>query len=212
MERIPVTQAILTQFKPWGRVESDGTFNREVAVGRFSVLGGSNMGFWSHRGGPVPHQNVGPFGAPNNGAGSYTSEIHRMFKSFDHLDGLDLLANKHLTDDSGWKLPSRLIPYRNFASSDLRPVCVTEFGEPVKDWDSWYRWRKLPKESPAALLMDFPLSVYQLVVNCLNVTSPTAGSVDKRVPLHIHMLGVEVELNYLPLWVQILFKNISTSS
>ncbi len=55
------------------------------------------------------------------------------------------------------------------------------------------------KESPAALLMSFPLSAYWLVVHCLKVTSPSAGSAGKRVPLRIHAIGTEVELNYLPL-------------
>lgn len=193
MKRVPDVQAIVKQF-PWGRVESDGSFNRDIARGRFKVLGGDDTGFWSHKGGPVPHQNSGPF----KETAGYSKDIARMMEDFDHLDGKDLLKAKHLSDEDGWRLSTKLIPYRDFPSADKRPVLVTEFGEPVKDWDSWYRWRKLSKESPAALIMDFPMSVYQVVANCLKVTNATRGAADKRVPLHIQMLGVEVELNYLP--------------
>ncbi|KAK7472199.1 hypothetical protein VKT23_000321 [Stygiomarasmius scandens] len=200
MTRLPQTQAIVKQFS-WGRIESDGTFNRDIARGRFGVLGGDDVGFWSHKGGPVPHQQRGPF-SPENTSGGYSAMVARLFTAFDHLDGKDLLKAKHLSDEEGWELPSNLIPHRDFTSADRRPVLVTDFGE-VKDWDSWYRWRKLPKDSPAALLIDFPLSVYQLVVNCLRVTNAKKGSPDRRIPVHIQMLGVEVELNYLPLFSEL---------
>ncbi|RDB24278.1 Zinc finger MYND domain-containing protein 15 [Hypsizygus marmoreus] len=199
MEKLPQTQAILKYF-PWGRIESDGSFSFDIARGRFGVLGASGYGYWSHRGGPVPHQDVGAIAAM--GDSPYTRELFKLIKRFDHLDGKDLLAKKHLSDEEGWRLPPNLIPYRNFSSSAKRPKLVTEYG-PILDWDSWYRWRNLPKESPAALLMNFPMSVYQMLVHALEVTSPTAGTLDKRVPLHVHMLGVEVELNYLPLYSEV---------
>lgn len=125
----------------------------------------------------------------------------KMMKSFDHLDGKDLLGKQHLSDEEGWKLPSKFIPYRNFSTPANQPMLVTDFERGIVDWDSWYRWRKLPKDSPAALLMDFPLSVYQLLVKCLEVTSPNTGSPNKRVPLHVQIIGAEVELNMIPLYV-----------
>ncbi|SJL13376.1 uncharacterized protein ARMOST_16818 [Armillaria ostoyae] len=195
MLRLPETQAILTSF-PWGRLETDGTFNDSIARGRFDVLGGSNFGFWSHRGGPVPHQNMGELGEIS----PYTAMLKSMLGKFDHLDGKDLLGTKHLTDAEGWKLPDRLIPYRHFASVDRRPQLVTK---EIDSWDAWHEWRKLPKESPAALLMSFPLSAYWLIVHCLKVTGPSAGSAGKRIPLRIHAIGAEVELNYLPLFSEI---------
>ncbi|KAJ8087279.1 hypothetical protein PM082_006109 [Marasmius tenuissimus] len=51
--------------------------------------------------------------------------------------------------------------------------------------------------------MDFPLSVYQMLVHCLKVTSPNSGSPGKRIPLNVHLLGVEVELNYVPLFSEL---------
>ena len=54
-------------------------------------------------------------------------------------------------------------------------------------------------KSPAALLMDYRLSAYWLITHTLGLTDCTAGTVDKRVPLDVHVLGAEVELNFLPL-------------
>ncbi|KAH9839866.1 uncharacterized protein C8Q71DRAFT_744582 [Rhodofomes roseus] len=197
MERLPETQAILRMF-PWGRLESDGTFNFDIARARLDVLGSSGYGYWSHRGGSAPHANVGPMGLgadPTFGG---------LLKLDNFIDGNDLLKKKHLTDEQGWKLPSRLIPYLDFThSSAKQPVIVTELPERIRDWKSWYAWRGLPLESPAALLMAAPLSVYQLLVRCLEVTKPSAGSADKRVSLIVHLLGVEVELNHVPLFAEL---------
>lgn len=197
MEKLPQTRAITKSF-PWGRLESDGTFSFDIARGRFGVLGSSGCGYWSHRGGTSPHSEAA---AVNMASSPYASDHQKLVKSYNHLDGKDLIVKKHLTDEEGWKLSSKFIPYRNFSSPATRPKLVTEFEAGVVDWDSWYRWRNLSKESPAALLMDYPMSVYQMVVNCLEITSPNAGQIDKRVALNLHLLGAEVELNFLPLCV-----------
>ncbi|KDR71612.1 hypothetical protein GALMADRAFT_74898 [Galerina marginata CBS 339.88] len=199
MERIPQTQALVKSF-PWGRLESDDSMNFDIARGRFGVLGGPGFGYWSHRSGHIPHSEPSALDISD---APYVADIRKHWKSSAYLDGKDLLKGKHVSDKEGWKLPSNLIPYRNFFSPSNRPELVTEFEEGVVDWESWYRWRKLTKDSPAALLMNYPLSVYQMLVNCLEVASPKAGRPDKRIPLHVHLLGVEVELNYLPLFSEI---------
>ncbi|KAF8891146.1 hypothetical protein CPB85DRAFT_1441044 [Mucidula mucida] len=179
MARLDETQAILTQF-PWGRLETDGTFNDSVARGRFDVLGGSDYGFWSHRGGPIPHDNMGELAKlVENDA--YAKVLKPFFAKFDHLEGKDLLKEDHLSDVDGWKLETRLIPYRQFPSASKRPQI----------------------ESPAALLTSFPLSAYWLITHCLQLTRASAGRPEKRVPLHLHAIGAEVELNYLPLFSEL---------
>lgn len=128
----------------------------------------------------------------------------KIAESFHHLDGYDLLHHKrHLTDEQGWKLKPELIPYRDMANlaAERKPSLVTDFKGGVKDWDSWYKWRRLPKESPAALLMSFPLSVYHLLVNTLQVASPTSARPNERRSLTVYLLGAEVELNFIPLYV-----------
>lgn len=189
MENLPQTQAIVKAF-PWGRLETDGTFSFDIARGRFGVLGGSGYGYWSHRG-----------SVPESVSSPYVAGSRKFQNSFEHMDGEDLIGKNRLLDEEGWKLPSNLIPYLNLSSPSVRPELVTKFEQGIVDWDSWYRWRNLTKESSAALLMNFPLSVYHMVVNCLEVTSPHAGRPDKRVNLTLHLLGTEVELNFLPLCV-----------
>lgn len=187
MESLPRTQAIVKAF-PWGRLESDGSFSFDIARGRFGVLGGSGFGYWSQQGSPV-------------GSSPYVAGSSKHANSFEHLNGKDLLGKNHLSDEEAWKLPSNLIPYLDFPSPIARPTLVTEFEQGVVDWDGWYRWRKLTKESPAALLMHFPMSVYQMVVNCLELTSSNAGLPNRRVNLTLHLLDTDVQLNFLPLFV-----------
>lgn len=205
MQHIPETHAVLKSF-PWGRLEKDDTFCLELARGRYDVLGNSNMGFWSQRGGPASHQFQGDGGkqfertAGDGGVSRLLS--HKIGQMFAHLDGYDLLHRKrHLSDEGGWKLDRTLIPFRDLSqvSKDNRPVLVTDFEGGVHDWDSWYRWRKLPKRSPAALLMHVPLSVYQIITKVLKLTNPGEGTAEKRVNLCVHLVGAEVELNFLPL-------------
>ncbi|KAH9924756.1 uncharacterized protein B0H18DRAFT_1011049 [Fomitopsis serialis] len=181
MERLPETQAIIRMF-PWGRLETDGTFNLDIARARFDVLGSSGYGYWSHRGGQAPHAEMGPLGAGRD------MTYGGLVKVENFIDGNDLLRKKHLTDEQGWKLPSRLIPYLDFGHSAAKqPVLVTDLPEEISDWRSWYKWRGLPLDSPAALLMAVPLSVYQMLVRCLEITKPAAGSADKRVSLNMEM-------------------------
>ncbi|KAJ7176407.1 hypothetical protein C8R43DRAFT_1198094 [Mycena crocata] len=55
----------------------------------------------------------------------------------------------------------------------------------VKGWASRYAWRRLPLESPAALLMHYSMSIYWLLVDALNY------------------IGAEVELNFISLFSQL---------
>jgi hypothetical protein len=196
MERVPATQDILKLF-PWGqRVEKDGTFADDILRARFDVLGGTVYGYWSQRGGYAPHV----------ASGVAPAVQERMFEKFikrsEFVDGIDLLNAHHLSDQEGWRLPPQLIPYLDFSNpAAKRPLLVTELPERISDWQRWYQWRGLPLESPAAVLMAVPLSVYQLLVRCLQVTKPHAGLPEHRKPLVVHLVGAEVELNYIPLYV-----------
>lgn len=197
MLRLPEFQATLKAFT-WGRLEADGSFCFDIAKARFNVLGNQGMGYWSTRGGFAPYQNTPEIGALAD------PQTLLMAQNFKHLDGYDLLHLKdHLTDKSGWKLDPELIPHLDISliEDSKKPTLVTHFEGGVKDWDSWYAWRKLPKRSPAALLMSFPLSVYQLMVHTIRITDPGRGKANQRVSLCVHVLGAEQELNFLPLYV-----------
>ncbi len=139
----------------------------------------ARIGFWSHRGGSIPHDNMGELAKlVENDA--YAKVLKPFFAKFDHLEGKDLLKEDHLSDVDGWKLEMRLIPYRQFPSASKRPQIVTELDRRISSWESWYEWRGLSKESPAALLMSFPLSAYWLITHCLQLTRASAGRPEKR--------------------------------
>ncbi|KAF7789265.1 hypothetical protein EIP86_000206 [Pleurotus ostreatoroseus] len=202
MQRLPEFRAILEQF-PWGRFEKDNTFIEDVARGRFNVLGGTGTGFWSHRGGPIPHLP----GAEMENLLIGTNPTQRrmmemLLKTFAHLDGAALLEPRHLTDRDGWRLEPEFVPYHHFTSLWEPPRLATKVD--VKDWDGWYRWRRLPKESPAALLMTFPISIYWMLAEVLKVADPKRTVLEgERIPLVVHYIGAEVELNYLPLFSEL---------
>jgi hypothetical protein len=139
MELLPETQAILRQF-PWGRLEKDGSFSFDIARARLDVLGAAGYGYWSHRGGLAAHVNQGdPRIAPVD------SFADGLLKKHAFVDGLELLKPAHLTDEEGWKLPARLVPYLDFAHPEAkRPIAVTDLPERVGHWKAWYAWRRLP--------------------------------------------------------------------
>ncbi|KAJ6489483.1 hypothetical protein C8R47DRAFT_1071350 [Mycena vitilis] len=199
MLRLPEFTALLLQF-PWGRVEKDGTFSVEIARGRFNVLGAAGFGYWSHRGGPMAHLSTGS--VPEEimlKQGTKGKMIQQIAGVFDYLDGTALLETSHATDCDGWKLNPELIPFLKFSSLWVPPRLSTKME--IRDWASWYAWRRIPMESPAALLLDFPLSIYWLLVDTLRVADPKAGSPDRaRIQLSIQYIGAEVELNFLPLF------------
>ena len=57
---------------------------------------------------PAPHSEAA---AINMASLPYASEYRKLLESFDHRDGKDLIGKKHLSDEEGWKLPSKYIPY-----------------------------------------------------------------------------------------------------
>ncbi|KAJ7680716.1 hypothetical protein DFH06DRAFT_427451 [Mycena polygramma] len=201
MLRVPAVNAILLQF-PWGRLEKDGTFSVEIARGRFNVLGAAGFGYWSHRGGPMAHLSTGSMPEQLAKQGSMGKKAQEISAMFDHLDGSALLDTRHTTDRDGWKLEPELIPFLTFSSLWVPPRLATKME--IKDWASWYAWRRIPMESPAALLLHFPMSVYWLLVDTLRVADPKAGSPDRpRIQLNIQYIGAEVELNFLPLFSEL---------
>ena len=188
MLRVPEVRATLKLF-PWGKLESDGTFAESLIRAYFGVLGAEDHGYWSEAGGSAPHQ------PQPNTMGNHDSPFC-VDAVEGYQDGYLLLLDRHLDDKAGWKLEDRLIPRLHFEPG-REPLIGSSAN--VVDWKSWYQWRSLPFDSPAALLMHYPLTVYHLLVNVLKVTSPSRGSSGSRQMLGIHYLGAEVELNMLPL-------------
>ncbi|KAK0209128.1 hypothetical protein DFS33DRAFT_1415392 [Desarmillaria ectypa] len=97
----------------------------------------------------------------------------------------------HIPDDLDFGVMPVCESCKQDIVSPKKPQLVTDCGREMDSWDAWHEWRKLPKESPAALLMSFLLSAYWLIVHCMKMTHPSAGSAGKRVTLRIHAIGAE---------------------
>ncbi|KZT32647.1 hypothetical protein SISSUDRAFT_1133057 [Sistotremastrum suecicum HHB10207 ss-3] len=106
-----------------------------------------------------------------------------------------LQRTNHWNEIEGWKLPEKEIPWLNFDESKGRnpPKTLPDFED---SWTSYYQWRGLPLSSPAALLLHWPLAVYRM----LRELGITAGSADKRRSLKIFLLGLEKELEHVPIF------------
>ena len=61
----------------------------------------------------------------------------------------------------------------------------------ISTWMDWYTFRKVPLESPLALVFTFPLTLYHLLVKLRLVGPPSMARLQQRKPLRVHYLGVE---------------------
>jgi hypothetical protein len=174
MTEMPDVQAVLKQF-PWGITDKNGRFNHPLVLALRSLLGeGPEFGWW-----PVPQPNTN----------MTLKKMHTSGPSPLFLDthGGSLLSNKHFDEKSGWKLPEEEIPWLTFSEGWKAPSFPPAFEQ---NWASYYRWRRLPLKSPAALLLHWPLSIYRLLYLLHLVPSGSGGS--QRPKLNIHLIGVEV--------------------
>ena len=185
MKRHPYFTSQLKQF-PWARIELDGTFNHRIFEARLGVYGpGIKFGFWS-----VP---VAP-------------DMHDKREELPHPEGYIhgemMLQQQWPGDIDTWKLghlnaKGDIIPRLSF-TTEFPPPSRVEPGQ-IKDWQSWYTWRGLSMASPAALLMHYPLSVYHILVDILQIAKYRDISTECQA-LQIHYIGAEKELNHLPLY------------
>ncbi|XP_076892845.1 uncharacterized protein LOC143544690 [Bidens hawaiensis] len=87
----------------------------------------------------------------------------------------------HLRSDKGWSLPNRLCPCRGPLSILKKQLC---------SWSEYYEWRGISLDSPVALLLHWPLTMYQAIQLAFGkqLTNETTDE------LCIHYLGPEREL------------------
>lgn len=74
----------------------------------------------------------------------------------------------------------------------------------LASWRDYYRLRRLPDSSPAALLLTYPLTLYHAIVEYGQVPCTVARTMLQR-PLRIHIVGAEKELNFLDLFREVSF-------
>jgi len=186
MERHPYFTAQLKQF-PWARIEWDGSFSHRIFEARLGVYGpGMKFGFWSVPSAPDLH------------------DMEELPHPKHYIHGEMMLQQQWPTDIDAWKLghmngKGDIIPRLSFTTGEFPPPPPKVEPGQIKDWKSWYKWRGLSMASPAALLMHYPLSVYHILVDVLQMAKCTDIS-DERRALQIHYIGAEKELNHLPLY------------
>lgn len=199
MPQLPYFQAQLSQF-PWGRIERDGTFSSKFLQARFNVLDSDyrKAGFSA-----VPER-INPHDISDdplfNGAAQpfMQPKDNTNLKGYTH--GAMMLALEEWPSDvEGWKLQDEALIPHIFFTGEFPPPARPHPGQ-VRDWKSWYDWRGLSLESPAAVLMDHVLTTYYLLTETLKVVDLQRPLKERQV-VDVHYLGAETELNYLPLYV-----------
>ncbi|GAX15862.1 hypothetical protein FisN_2Lh410 [Fistulifera solaris] len=73
----------------------------------------------------------------------------------------------------------------------------------LQSWQDYYLLRGIPESSIVALLMTFPLTLYNLIVEYGQVPCMVAQMLDR--PLRIHIVGAEKELNFLDIFREVVF-------
>jgi hypothetical protein len=198
MPLLPHFRAQLTQF-PWGRFERDGTSSEKFVRARFGVLDSdyAKAGFWAIPERLNPHD-ISEDPLFSGGVQSFMQpKDNTNLKGYTH--GRMMLAEEWPSDVEGWKLDDETLIPHIFFTGDFSPPARVRRGQ-ISDWKSWYEWRGLSLESPAAILMAHVLTVYYLLTETLKVVDPHRPSREKQV-VDVHYLGAETELNFLPLYV-----------
>ncbi|KAI7757278.1 hypothetical protein M8C21_019189 [Ambrosia artemisiifolia] len=95
--------------------------------------------------------------------------------------GSSVFSLDHLRSDKGWSLSSRLCPCREPLSILKKQLC---------SWSEYYEWRGIPLDSPVALLLHWPLTVYQAI----QLAFAKELILETSDELCIHYLGPEREL------------------
>eukprot|EP01118_Nematostelium_gracile_P007833 TRINITY_DN2571_c0_g1_i2.p1 TRINITY_DN2571_c0_g1~~TRINITY_DN2571_c0_g1_i2.p1 ORF type:complete len:349 (-),score=61.29 TRINITY_DN2571_c0_g1_i2:62-1108(-) len=98
------------------------------------------------------------------------------------------VPNNPFTDDNTFALPEGQYPKDTPLSS---PQHIT-------NWKEYYQTREISLDSPVSILMSFPLTVYHIVVNLMQLTK------DNPKKLLIHYLGAEKEICHLSMWKELL--------
>ncbi|KAJ7918507.1 hypothetical protein B0H13DRAFT_2435766 [Mycena leptocephala] len=102
-----------------------------------------------------------------------------------------------LSEYEGWRLPAAQIPSLGLHDSDACPSFPPTFEE---TWSSYYQWRGLPMTSPAAILLQWPMSVYACLKElgiepCVPVPVP-----GPRRKLTVFYVGARDEIAFIPVF------------
>ncbi|KAJ0815428.1 putative Zinc finger, MYND-type [Helianthus annuus] len=95
--------------------------------------------------------------------------------------GSSVFSLDHFRSEKGWRLSSRLCPCKEPLSILKKQLC---------SWSDYYEWRGIPLDSPVALLLHWPLTIYQAI----QLAFAKQSTIETTDELCIHYLGPEREL------------------
>ncbi|KAI5078428.1 hypothetical protein GOP47_0006099 [Adiantum capillus-veneris] len=95
------------------------------------------------------------------------------------------------SSSSGWNLPSRMCPCTG----------VYKGAPQMETWSEYYIWRGLPLDSPVAILLHFPLTLYYSLH--LVATKTFRNDMLTKRMLRIHYLGPSHELDQLEFFAEL---------
>ena len=125
-----------------------------------------------------------------NGGESQSAQIINVERRLTFKEGFhpipDHPAEKPLSPEERAMLPTNSLGFARLTS-----------------WEEYYKLRKIPLESPVALLLTFPLTVYHAIVEYGEVPCTVARLLDRA--LRLHLVGAEKELNFIDLFKEICF-------
>ncbi|XP_064950397.1 uncharacterized protein LOC103975863 isoform X1 [Musa acuminata AAA Group] len=113
-----------------------------------------------------------------------------LWKSECSCGSLAVSMNELWLNDN-WSLPSSLCPCAEPKS---------QLSSCLSCWEDYYQWRCLPLDSPVALLLHWPLTVY----HCFQLLAAQGSISEVKDELNIHYLGPEKELLQLGVFGELL--------
>ena len=121
-------------------------------------------------------------------------------------EGAKSVALDRLDYHKGFALESDMIPpERPITSEDVASAGIGYSTDcklvDLNSWDDYYKLRGIPLESPVALLMTFPLSIYYALLKYGSVPITVANMLNRS--LRIHVVGIEKEMNFIDLFKEI---------
>ena len=165
-------------FSSWADQHHEhGSFFHAEFLARRGVLGQLEVGFWAQPATTNPYMASG-----------------KDTKGFENGDML--LKEKFPSLKEGWKVleddefPSYIPPNKNLLPADG-----------IRCWEEYFHFRQLSPTSIAPLLLTNVLTIYQMLHYELELTKQPS----QKKKLLVYLLGVETELNYIPLFSELAF-------
>jgi len=135
---------------------------------------------------------------------TFTTEVTSLTFNLNHF-----LKTRQLHKVGYWRTECEccFIPNDPFAPKDqhfglptshIPPNTSLEGPVDITNWKEYYQVRGIHLDSPVALLLSFPLTVYHVIANLLKIPRNSPEKVT------IHYIGMEKEICHLPIWKELL--------